>query len=95
MILIKVVQSVVDLRILQVDIGSEFDLAREIGTPRLFAQVVIAHFVFIQWVRLVKEEVTERREEDKRQQHNREATAPGRCYDLVTHYIVQHSLFIS
>ena len=88
MILIKVVQSVVDLWILQVDIGSEFNLAREIWASSLGAHVVIAHLEFIQWVRLVKEEVTERWEEDECQQHDRETTAPGRCYDLVTHYIV-------
>ena len=98
MTLIKVVQSVIDLRVFKVDIGSEFDFARRVicfsWLGSLRALVVVADVKIVKRVSLVIEQVTERREKDESEQHHRKATAPSRRDDLMTHHIVKHTLLV-
>jgi len=93
-VLIKVIQSIVHLGIIKVDIKSEFDITTLVCVSELLASLIIAQIKLAQLVSLIVEYVAKWAKEHKKQEHDREATAPCWSYTLMAHDIVKYALFI-
>ena len=92
MVLVEVVQIVVDLRILEVNVGRESNLAWQVTSPELRTDIVVAHRELIEAIRLLIEDVAETRVHNQIEKEHIEATAPGGRDDLVVHVVVDDAL---
>ena len=95
MVLIKVVQSIVDLWVNEIDIGCEANEAILSSSTILGAGalVIIADFEHVQIIGIGVEHVGEGSKDDEVDQHDAEPARPGRSDYQVAHGVIKKPLF--